>query len=173
MQSHAMAVMAALLWDLGVLVDREAPPFPSWPPPGLSAERVEAIHEGGDATPEERAAYDAWSRAYEAVAATQSPGGVPTFKLASNDGWIVLPDECRAIAAALRACVVDDAFTRRVNEISESITDAVRRALEASGHSSFAPTSAPTMSQPEVAQWIAGFATWNEVAATVGGYTVT
>lgn len=114
---------------------------------------------------------EAWRRAYDAVAATRLARGVPTFKFTSNDGWIVLPDECLAIAAALRACVVDDSFTSRVNEMSDSIDEAVRAALEAMGHPPASAIRAP-MSQPELARWITGFAAWNEVAATAGGYTV-
>lgn len=55
LRPHAMAVMVAILRELGVLVDLDAPPFPSWPPNGLSAERAEEIDEGADATPDERA----------------------------------------------------------------------------------------------------------------------
>jgi len=35
MRPHAMALMAAVLGDLGVLVDQDAPPLPTWPPHGL------------------------------------------------------------------------------------------------------------------------------------------
>jgi len=172
MRGFAMAVMAAILEDLGVLVHQEAPALPIWPPHELSAERAEAVDGGADATPEERAAYDAWKRSFEAAAATRSTVGVPSFKFASNEGWIVQPEECRAIATALRACHVDEAFTARVNEMAAAIGVAVRDALIAMGHAD-PQLDAFSLSRSDLANWLTEWATWNEVAATVGGFTVT
>lgn len=172
MRPHAMTLMAAVLGDLGVLVEQDAPLLPTWPPPGLSEERADAIHGGGDATPDERAAYDAWKGAFDAAAGTRSRAGVPSFKFASNDGWIVQPEECLAITAALRACRIDEVFTARVNELSAAIHRAVCDALVAMGYDE-PPQADLSISAQELACWLSDWAMWNEAAAKVGGYVVT
>jgi hypothetical protein len=72
-------------------------------------------------------------------------GRVGAWKFASNDGWLVTPDECRAIAARLRAH-------------AEVIA------------SDFFPDAG--IPYKDGLKWVLGFARYNEIAAEHGGYRV-
>jgi hypothetical protein len=71
------------------------------------------------------------------------PHSVPAFKFSSNESWIVTPDECLAIAAALERLLRD---TRSRVDVS--------------------PDEAPVL------DFIESFARFNRVCAEHGGYEV-
>jgi hypothetical protein len=93
-----MATMRAIMARSGVMLSADC----VWPEhPG-----DEHFDDDGEPlTPKGRAFRDA----VEAVL-RQSPeqGKVPFFKFGSNDGWVITPEECRALAAGLRAVVNGD-----------------------------------------------------------------
>jgi hypothetical protein len=103
-----LAVMAAAEV---VNYEQEPPEFPDWPPPRMSENRrrqIERYMQDPDRlrerlTPDEWGLYEAYQRELEKVTAVgpANPGKVPEFKFLSNDGWLVCPAECLAIAVGL------------------------------------------------------------------------
>ena len=93
-----MASMRGALYELGMLVCAPAPDFPATPSGGWGAD----VQNPG-------AAWVAYEDQVGAVVAEQyaaEPAGIPDYKLASNDNWLVTPDEIQAALDVL-------AFTER------------------------------------------------------------
>lgn len=111
--------LLANIMDLaGVLDDSPVPTLEvAWPPPGMSAERAEKVYWylNGSAAPNppasaaEFAACGNYKTARDRWAQTRSPQAdkVPGFKFQSNDNWLVTPEECSLIAAALDKLLAD------------------------------------------------------------------
>jgi hypothetical protein len=103
--------------------------------------------EAATRSPEVQARFERFQRAYHDVLDRPAivDGKVGLYKWSSNDGWLVTPDECRLVAAAVRAAadrIVGDYLAK------EGLAEADARAL--------------------VDRWVA----WHEQAAGVGGYRV-
>src|SRR5262249_32724983 len=91
------------------------PRWPAWPPKGLAAERAEQFEATDEEdwaaelspTPAELALIEAYRAAQNEVRGKRSRRRhkVPTFKFCSNDGWLVTPDECLAVAKGVRLAV--------------------------------------------------------------------
>jgi hypothetical protein len=117
--------------EAGVL-DHQAklPKGPAWPPKGLTRARATQLHrlfadeaEGDSAgegepggliiqvgpTPRELRIMQRYLTAARQALSTvsRSPGKVPAFKFASNDGWHVIPEECLIIAHRLAVLLAD------------------------------------------------------------------
>jgi len=99
--------------------------------------------------PEELPRFEPIRKAIEDVQRLRSPYRdlVPSYKFHSNDGWLVVPEECIAIASGLRAALA------RVGP------DILPRAFK-------------YMSESEVTAWVLSWATYNEVASRHDGYQV-
>lgn len=139
-----------------------APPFPEFPPAGLDVDRAYAAldrlsvapddetfdEDGGDPpTDAEIEAVRIYKAARDRVAATPSivDDRIGGYKFASNDGWLITPDECRIVARRLR---------ERVDMIARD----------------FFPDAG--VSEADGRRWLLGFARYNELAAEHGGYRV-
>ncbi len=107
--------LVVLLSEADVL-DLDAEPSDPPEPPPRAWEHFD--HEGQPLSDEARQ----FVEAEEAARASAGlPGRVPLFKFRSNDGWIVMPDECRSIASALEARLIPLAPELRPALISEFI----------------------------------------------------
>jgi hypothetical protein len=156
-----MSEVAAAMAVAGLL-DGEAvaPELPDWPPPGLSPERAEQLQYylfDADkwkqvAKPKERPIVaDFLKRFSEATGRrSESPGLVPAYKFQSNDGWLVLPEEC---------CVIADGLEAALNKRRAELV----RGLRKLGYSRTKET---------VADLLVWWAQYNRVAADHGGYRV-
>jgi len=157
-------VMRAVMILAGVIdTDMVKMDWPDWPA-GISDERgadlTLFLDEGEDVEPpitaSERTAMEEFRRRHDEVLATRSPkkGLVGAAKFLSNDGWLVTPDECTAIAEHLTA------------------------GLNRSWHflwfrSGIVPPRALTnASFGETRDWIANWAHYNGIASSQDGYRV-
>lgn len=152
---RGMAMTVGALEWADVIHYGRAPAIPSFPPAGLEEVRavalVDHLHAGADlepaATEAEFEAVQGYLEACDAAVSGSSlvDGKVGAYKFQSNDGWLVTPEECVAIAAGLR----------RHGEViaREFFTDA-------------------GISAEDGRRWVAGFARYNEIAAEHGGYRV-
>lgn len=139
-----------------------APRFPDFPPPGVDVDRAYAAldrlsvapgdetydeDEGDPPTDAELDAVRTYKIARDLIAAKPSivDDQVGAYKFASNDGWLITPDECRILARRLRASV---------DMIAEQ----------------FFPDAG--VSAEDGRRWLLGFARYNELAAEHGGYRV-
>ena len=152
--------MLAELMDAAGVLDgdsRPPPPHPDWPEPGNRQDRANDIiqHlEGGTppavpATAEELEQCRQFKAVFDAMVQSRSPvpGKVPGYKFGSNEGWLVTPEECSLIAAALERLLAD-----LPDDLAEQIgwEDSVDALIE----------------------WIEDWMDYNRVAAAHGGYTV-
>lgn len=97
-----MGRYCAAMWDLGMVVENEHPPFPKLPD-GITWEDVEVAeypddHEGETPKPEAVAHH----QATEAVLAWHSdePKAIEIHKFGTNDNWNVTPEEITAALVA-------------------------------------------------------------------------
>jgi hypothetical protein len=153
-------VVGAMEWA-GAIYHAERPRFPPFPPPGFAdAERAAAVLDrlalGVDdgpeafdppATAEELESAGRYRAACEALVTreTLQDDAVAAYKWRSNEGWLVTPAECRAVARRVRAhteVIARDYFT-----------DA-------------------GMSAEQGRAWLEGWAGFHELAAEHGGYRV-
>ncbi|TNY36387.1 hypothetical protein [Thermomonospora catenispora] len=107
---------------------------PDWPGPeefGLTREQVQAAGSPGDhpglgLTEEQKARAAEHRAAVERVLAwhgeTDAPG-IPLHKFSSNDGWLVLPDECRAAVKAWEEYVADKGEETAMTFVAEHTGD--------------------------------------------------
>jgi hypothetical protein len=108
----SISVCLAVMQAADVIDDQtEAPRFPCWPPPGASDRQVRLIEKYLDdaelrrtrLSAQELTLVQTFERQLEQAVTTPAkrPGKVPEFKFKSNDGWLISPAECRAVAAGL------------------------------------------------------------------------
>src|SRR5262245_43169696 len=148
MTNIGMAEMHDCMERAGVL-DPDCPPpdFP-WPPDDIARERADElcawcfneIAPRCVPLPQELPRFEPIRKAIEGVQRSRSPRPdlVPSYKFHSNDGWLVVPEECIVIAFGLRAALA------RVGP------DMLPRAFK-------------YMSEAEVAAWVLSWATYNKV----------
>ena len=140
------------------ILDLECPlPRFSWPPDGIARQRAEELCAWLNnlsepkvvPLPEERLRYEVIRKAIEYAQRSRSPlpNLVPSYKFCSNDGWLVVPEECVIISSGLRT-----ALARLGPDIL--------------------PSCFKHMSTAEVLEWVLSWATYNEVASRHGGYQV-
>lgn len=87
-----MEAAGALDWDTEM---------PSWP--DIDPELEERLDSEDDKVREQaEAEYDELTDGLRETR-SEDPGKVPGFKFCSNDGWVILPEECRALAERLKA----------------------------------------------------------------------
>ncbi len=132
-----------------------APERPAFPPAGFSVEPMEAAilalrgepQPGPGPTDAELAAAREYLRAHEqsVSGSTLQDGRLATYKFESNEGWLVTPEECLALAKRLRDKA--EVIAR------EFFTDA-------------------GLTADDGRRWVLGFARYNEIAAEHGGYRV-
>lgn len=133
---------------------------PGWPeiPEGISGERLgavvyflesgdDSVLEDGPMTPAEEAIAREYARASSEVrdASSLKDGRVGAYKFESNDGWLVHPEECEAIATAVRRhaeMIARDFFTDAGLSVSDGLA------------------------------WLKSWADFNALAASHGGYRV-
>ncbi|WAS99198.1 hypothetical protein [Nannocystis punicea] len=113
----------------------------------LEAVRGEAPEDAPAPSAAELAAARAYLQAHEAAVSASSlqNGRAGAFKFQSNDGWLVTPEECAALAGKLR-----------------QHADLIAR--------DYFPDA--DVSREDGHKWILGFARYNEIAAEHGGYRV-
>lgn len=159
MTSAGMGIMVEVMHKAGVLeFDTSEPQWP-WPTTVLPAARAELLEEWVfmvenpevEPTEEEKRLLmpvrDEIDRAKRCRSV--QPGKVPAFKFSTNDGWIVVPQECLAITQGLKA------------------------AIERDGAVGFLPSEeAIGLSEKEVKDWVLNWAAFNELAARHGGYSI-
>lgn len=153
-------MLSTLMAEAGVLDSESAPPpfTATWPPQGMEESRASEVYdylEKGEepltppATAAElelcgqyKATHDIWAQT-----PSPQPGRVPGYKFATNDGWLVTPEECGLIAAAVEKLLADlpEDLAERVGW--EESTDSM-------------------------IEWIEDWLDYNRVAATHGGYKV-
>jgi len=157
----AMHALRAALAVTGVLdVDARLPSFPPWPPPQMSATRAGGVELAKDhgmtieppSTATEIETLEQWRRKRAQALETTSndPQKVPAFKLGSNDGWRLSPDECALLATGLRA-----AIDERADALHAAIADA-----------------GSTMTRDASLAWLSSFAEYLALAAEHGGVVV-
>lgn len=155
----AMGGMLDIMNEAGTLdVELEQDEIPKWPPEGIAADRIDElgafIFDGREPTSlptsSEMAVIEEWRSAADTVLGKRSTqnGKVPVFKFLSNDYWIVFPEECLAIASGLR------------------------QALEQNKPNIIPTEEESGMAPDEAREWILSWVSYNEVAATHGGYRV-
>ncbi len=152
----AAAMAAANLLDEKV----SAPRLPQWPPRGLSPQRSEQLqpylYDAAELDeviePHERPLVTGFVDRFTTATGrrSKSPGRVPAYKFRSNDGWLVVPEECQVIADGLDAALVE-----RRNELL--------RGLRVRGYSRTPKT---------LADLLVWWAQYNRMAADHGGYRV-
>ncbi|PCC75372.1 hypothetical protein SAMN02745121_03901 [Nannocystis exedens] len=147
--------VGALEWA-DAIHDGPAPEIPDLELNGLDEDRVFTAIEAlrGDApadaptpTQAELAAARAYVQAHEAAVSASSlqDGRVGAFKFQTNDGWLVTPEECAALA-------------RKLRQHAEVIAR------------DYFPDA--DVSREDGLKWMLGFARYNEIAAEHGGYRV-
>jgi hypothetical protein len=150
----------------GLLVRAPVPQLPRWPPPGLTEKRAEELWYSIFAPdtdrplaellrPDERPAVEGAIAGYlarfeRATGRRAPPGKALAYKFATNDGWLVTPKECRAIADGLTA-----ALARRRRKLV--------RGLAARGYN---------RTEESVADLLEPWALYNRFAADHGGYRI-
>ncbi len=152
--------MLADLMDAAGVLDRDCqqpPPHPDWPPFGRAQDRANEIIrllEDGlqpvvPPTAAELEQCRQFKAAFDAMTRSRSPlaGKVPGYKFGSNSGWLVVPEECALIAAALERLLAD---------LPEDLAERV-------GWED---------SEDSLIEWIEDWMDYNRVAASHGGYTV-
>lgn len=128
------------------LEDAAAPEGPTWPPKGsrIARARADALfaHWEGEEpidrppTAAEQRAYEAFCEARTRWRATSSadPTKFASFKIASNDGWIVSAAEAKVVADALATVLADDDQLELLADILDLAGDAavasLRKGLE-------------------------------------------
>jgi len=108
-----MPALVSALVVSGVASAEEPGEFPHWPPGGMDEESAEALavalHHGRSpprgASPAEVEAMKTFLAQRQRVlsACSSKMTQVPLYKFQGNEGWVVTPEECKAIAAALAA----------------------------------------------------------------------
>jgi len=119
-----MSRYLSLMLQLGMVFEDE--PCPDWPDTadyGITDEQVWAVEWPEDfpqvhaaITPEVMGRVRDYRAARDRVLAWHSKEipGIPLHKFSTNDGWIVLPAECRAAARIWRSAEGGDALARSV-----------------------------------------------------------
>ncbi len=168
--------------DLDSALSVLAPEWPSWPPKDVPPERVKILHramsgKGDDheLTPKERAAVKSMLRRAEEIRATRSRkrGMVPAFKFRTNDGWLVVPEECSAIARALRS-FAPGIDARKMSELEVAYAQAQAKLLTKIPKSEVVVSGNAKLglSPEELRRWVLQWAAYNELAASHQGYRI-
>lgn len=102
------------------------------------------------------------------VATGADPSKIPRYKFESNEGWLVTPEECRGLAAGLRAALEgrgDALFPTGV--VTDAVIEELAESLGLEGQEGFQPSI--DEARESTLAWI----DYNERAAANGGYRVT
>lgn len=174
---RAMPIMVMTMTWAGVVVDDEAEPVFPPIPESLPEARKDAMSKAlSDLTLDAKlpAADREIVVKYRAVLHSHSkhPGKVPAYKFQVNDGFIVAPDECLAIAKALRSYQPDAAKLGKLKRIWHDASAPLTADAEKRGEKVIIGNEELQLSVGEWKTWIAEFAAYNELAARHGGYTV-
>ncbi len=180
-----MRVMVLAMVAAGAVSERDkVPEFPAWPPKGTPKDRVDALRDAFweeaslevKLTDRERIQLRAVKQQHAKVLATRSArkGMVPAYKFASNEGWIVSPAECAAIALRMRA------YAKRVTQkdldaLSAAYAETQAKllaAMQRPGEHVILGKEGLGMSLDELRAWVDSWAAYNAVAAKHGGYRV-
>jgi hypothetical protein len=181
--TSSMAAMLALMEAARVIANDPVPACPRWPPEGvrddrlplieasLSSERLDAaLTQSERQTVLEAIVRNATLRSTR----SHTAGKVPAFKFLSNDGWIVIPEECDAIAAALYR----HAEHTSVHDLglAEAAYQEKQRAVllprSVAGELVLLGDEPLGLSLAELRAWVREWAAYNELASRHGGYRV-
>jgi hypothetical protein len=173
----AMPIMVMTMMWAGVVVDDESEPeFPDIPD-SLSEARKDAMSKALR-QPSLDAKLPAADREivvkYRAILHVHSKhaGKVPAYKFQVNDGFVVAPDECKAIVTALRAYKPDATKLANLKKIWHDARATLNAQVGSVGGGKPVLNDELQLSLDDWKQWIAEWTTYNEIAARHGGYTI-
>lgn len=178
-----MPVMVALMeWSGALAEDDTAPDFPSWPPKDTPADRKKVLNAAGNdakaegqLTPVEKKELAATRKAtHDAkVVRSKHSGMVPAFKFATNDGFIVTPEEAKIISAKLRA-YADKVNAQSLTKLEKVYQDNQKpKRPEGSGAGAGSAAVEPLgLTVDTLRAWVVEWAGYNDIASHHGGYQV-
>ena len=179
-----MHVMVLAMVAAGVVSDRDpVPEFPVWPPNGAAKDREDALRDAVDdpslevrLTSAERIQLRTAKAANAKALASRSKrkGMVPAYKFQSNEGWIVTPPECTAIATRMQA-YASRLTQKDLTALSVAYAKAQARLLQQIQRPGETVVYNPTdlgMTVAELREWVESWAAYNRIAAKHGGYRV-
>jgi hypothetical protein len=179
----AMPVMVVTMAWAGAVVEEAGPAWPTWPPKGTSPTREEMLRDAlwdksldAKLTVNERRATISMRATYAKIQATASKhkGKVPSFKFASNDGYIVTKTECAVIAAKLRT-FANNLTAAQLQELEKLYRKSQQPLVDAAkqrGETIVLGDQGLGLTLDEYKAWIVEWATYNEVASRHRGYSV-
>jgi hypothetical protein len=175
-----MAAMVALMDDAGLLSHELSPDPPRAPEDdrlvdcALSSDP--SVREGLPMM--ELAVVNDYRAKMLARQATRSPNPqkVPAYKFESNEAWIVSAEECRLLAKGLRraAAKVSAAAIKRAQEAYGQADGSLEVLVHGQLGMQAKKLSAArvALTAAEARSWLLEWATYNEIAASAGGYQV-